>query len=147
VVAAAVRGAFRASGMPVREEFGAIELFERTPVRARMNFSKDGRRESAEAALAVVAASWVGCHVVGERTVEIAQVAAIAMAAGMPVNERARVAVSFPTYAEILFRAAVDVAAQLGLSLSWQAHQVRTSFVGGAALGGNVTVTATGAKG
>jgi hypothetical protein len=58
-VSAAVAAAFRASGMVVRENFGAIESFERTPAGVRMNFSSDGHRDSAEAALAVAAVRWV----------------------------------------------------------------------------------------
>src|SRR5216684_3985864 len=58
-VSAAVAAAFRASGMVVRENFGTIESFEKTPAGVRMNFSKDGRRDRAEAALAVVAVGWV----------------------------------------------------------------------------------------
>ena len=58
-LAAAVATGFRESGMVVREGFGAIESFEKTPTGVRMNFSKDGKRESAEAALAVVALGWV----------------------------------------------------------------------------------------
>ena len=44
----------------------------------------------------------LGCHVVGERAVEITQVAAIAITAGMRVDELAHVPLSFPTYAGIL---------------------------------------------
>ena len=58
-VSAAVAAAFRESGMVVRENFGAIESFEKTPSGVRMIFSKDGARDSAEAALAVVAVGWV----------------------------------------------------------------------------------------
>ena len=58
-VAAAVAAAFRESGMVVHENFGAIESFEKTPTGVRMIFSKDGHRDSAEAALAVVAVGWV----------------------------------------------------------------------------------------
>jgi dihydrolipoamide dehydrogenase len=58
-VSAAVAAAFRASGMVVRENFGTIESFEKTPKGVRMNFSKDAHRDSAEAALAVVAVGWV----------------------------------------------------------------------------------------
>ena len=57
-VSAAVAAAFRDSGIDVREDFGRIELFEKTPDGVRMWFSKDGRRESAEATLAVVAIGW-----------------------------------------------------------------------------------------
>jgi pyruvate/2-oxoglutarate dehydrogenase complex dihydrolipoamide dehydrogenase (E3) component len=257
-VSAAVAAAFRASGIVVREDFGAIESFERTPRGVRMILSKDGVRDSAEAALAVVAVGWVadtaglglatagvetdhrgfirvdadlrtsaphifaagdvtgrlllvpqaiqdgfvaatnavrsvtmtredwvspigsftdpeyaqvglteakarethdvvtavvrfdsttrtiidgrtagfcklivdratytilGCHVVGERAVEITQVAAIAMAAGMRVDDLARVPLSFPTYTGILGRVAASAARQLNLHVSWQAHQ------------------------
>ncbi len=58
-VSAAVVVAFRESGMVVRENFGAIESFEKTPVGVRMVFSKDGTRHSAEAKLAVMAVGWV----------------------------------------------------------------------------------------
>ncbi len=244
-VSAAVAAAFRAAGMDVRESFGTIEGFERTPHGVRMYFAKDGTRESAEAALIVVAVGWVadtaglglavagvetdargfvqvdayrqttaphifaagdvtgrlmlvpqavedghtaatnavrgptttlrsevapigsftdpeyaqvglteaqaraahdvvvetvrfdqttrtiidgrtlgfckliadratsrilGCHVVGERAVEITQAVAIAMAAGMRVDELARVPLSFPTYAGILGRVAYRAA-------------------------------------
>ncbi len=261
-VSAAVAAAFRASGMVVRESFGTIESFEKTPAGVRMNFSKDGRRDRAEAALAVVAVGWVadtaglnlaaagveterrgfvkvdeylrtsaphifaagditgrlmlvpqalqagfvaatnavlgptlpledevspigsftdpeyaqvglternaremhdvvtavvhfdstvrtiidgrkfgfckliadrktcrilGCHVVGERAVDIMQVAAVAMAAGMRVDELARVALSFPTYAGILSRVAASAAHQLNLTLGWQAHQAEST--------------------
>jgi pyruvate/2-oxoglutarate dehydrogenase complex dihydrolipoamide dehydrogenase (E3) component len=65
----------------------------------------------------------LGCHVVGERAVEIVQVVAIAIAAGMPVDDLARVPLSFPTYAGILVRAAYRAAEQLNLDVGWQAHQ------------------------
>ena len=55
----------------------------------------------------------LGCHVVGERAVEIAQVASIVIAAGMRVEELARVPLSFPTYAGILGRVAADAAREL----------------------------------
>jgi pyruvate/2-oxoglutarate dehydrogenase complex dihydrolipoamide dehydrogenase (E3) component len=57
-VSAAVAAAFRASGIRVRESFGTIESFEKTPIGVSMVFSKDGARDSAEAALAVVAVGW-----------------------------------------------------------------------------------------
>ena len=260
-VAAAVRLAFRESGMVVRENFGAIESFEKTPTGVRMNFSKDGKRESAEAKLAVVAAGWMadtaglnlaaagvevdrrgfvkvdeymrtsashifaagditgrlmlvppaiqqgfvagtnaaggatmpledrvtttasftepeyaqtglteakaretndvvtnvihfdsttrtiidgrksgfcklitdrkthrilGCHVVGERAVEIAQVAAIAIDAGMRVEELARGPLAYPTYTGILAQVAVSAAHQLNPQVSWQEHQIES---------------------
>jgi dihydrolipoamide dehydrogenase len=55
----------------------------------------------------------LGCHVVGERAVEITQVAAIAIAAGMRVDDLARVPLSFPTYTGILGRVAASAARQL----------------------------------
>ena len=48
----------------------------------------------------------LGCHVVGERAVDIVQAVSIAIAAGMRVDELARIPLSFPTYAGILGRAA-----------------------------------------
>jgi dihydrolipoamide dehydrogenase len=57
----------------------------------------------------------LGCHIVGERAVEIAQVAAIAISAGMKVNDFLRIPLSFPTYTGVLVRA-VSAAAQ-GLHL------------------------------
>src|SRR5215813_4654036 len=257
-VSSAVAAAFRESGMVVREDFGAIESFERTPRGVRMIFAKNGVRDSAESALAVVTVGWVantaglglatagvetdhrgfirvdaylrtsvphifaagditgrlllvpqaiqdgfvaatnavrgvttalgdrvspigsftdpeyaqvglteakarethdvvtvvvrfdsttrtiidgrtagfcklivdratykllGCHVVGERAVEITQVAAIAMAAGMRVDELAQIPLSFPTYTGILGRVAASAARQLNLHVSWQAHR------------------------
>ena len=247
-VSAAVAGAFRASGMAVRENFGTIDSFEKTPGGVRMRFSKDGVEEVAEAALAVVAVGWaadtvglnlaaagvetdargyvkvddhlqttaphifaagditgrlmlapqalddgfvaainavqgatlalskgvspigsftepeyaqvgltearareahevvvsvvrfeetartiidgrktgfcklivdrskgtiLGCHVVGERAVEIVQVVAIAMEAGMRVDRLAKIPLSFPTYAGVLTRAAYRAAKRL----------------------------------
>ena len=68
----------------------------------------------------------IGCHVVGERAVDITQVAAIAMAAGMRVDDLARVPLSYPTYADILALVAASAARQLNLEVSWQAHQVES---------------------
>jgi pyruvate/2-oxoglutarate dehydrogenase complex dihydrolipoamide dehydrogenase (E3) component len=247
-ISAVVATAFRESGMVVRENFGTIESFEKTPSGVRMNFTKEGARDSAEAALVVVAIGWVadtaglnlsaagvetnargyvqvdkylqtsapnifaagdvagrlmlvpqavhdgfvaatnavqgatmtigdqvspigsftepeyaqvgiteakarethdvvvsivrfdetartiidgrttgfcklivdcttgkilGCHVVGERAVEIAQVVAIAIAGGLRVDDMARIPLSFPTYAGILARAAYRAAQQI----------------------------------
>ena len=240
-VSAAVAEGFRQNGIDVREDFGRIDSFEKASAGVRMNFSKDGRSHSAEAALVVLAIGWVantgglqlenagvetdirgfiatneflqtstshvfaagdvtgrmmlvpqaiqqgfiaatnavrgpempilkqaapigsftdpeyaqvgltesiarstrevvvakigldtttrtiidgrtfgfvklladrpshqilGCHVVGERAVELAQLAAVAMAAGMTVDQLAEVPLSFPTYAGVLGRAA-----------------------------------------
>jgi pyruvate/2-oxoglutarate dehydrogenase complex dihydrolipoamide dehydrogenase (E3) component len=258
-VAASVETAFREAGIHVQKNFGAIDSFEKTPAGVRMNFSKNGKRDSAEAALAVVAAGWVantselnlavagvlpddrgfvkvddylrtsaphifaagdvtghlmlvppaiqegfvagtnavlgstirfdegvnttagftdpeyasaglteakaretydvltsvvrfdstirtiidgrkvgfcklivdretakilGCHVVGERAVEIAQVAAIAISAGMRVDDLARVPLAFPTYTGNLAYAAAGAARQLDLHVGWQATKV-----------------------
>ena len=49
----------------------------------------------------------LGCHIVGERAVEVAQMAAIAMTAKLAVDDLARVPLSFPTYANVLGRAAL----------------------------------------
>ena len=260
-VSAAVAAAFRESGIVVRENFGDIESFERTPSGVRMIFAKDGLRDSAEAALAVVAVGWVaniaglnlatagvetnqrgfvgvdaylrtsaphifaagditgrlllvpeaihdgfvaatnavrgatmtledrvspigsftdpeyaqvglteakarekydvltamvrfdsttrtiidgrtagfcklivdratykilGCHVVGERAIEITQVAAIVIAAGMRVDELAQVPLSFPTYAGILGRVAASATRQLNLKMGWQEAQAES---------------------
>jgi pyruvate/2-oxoglutarate dehydrogenase complex dihydrolipoamide dehydrogenase (E3) component len=257
-VSAEVAAAFRASGIAVRESFGAVESFEKTADGIRMHFSKDGERDSADAALAVVAVGWVadtaglglsaagvetdargfvctdeylrtsrphifaagdvtgrmmlvpqaiqagfaaatnavrgatttaahavnpigsftdpeyaqvglseakaresldvvavvvrfdsatrtiidgrttgfckliadrstgtivGCHVVGDRAVEIVQVAAIAMAARMRVEDLARMPLSFPTYTGILGRAAAVATRQLNQSRSPQASE------------------------
>ena len=62
----------------------------------------------------------LGCHVVGERAVEITQVAAIAITAGMRVDELAHVPLSFPTYAGILGRVAANVTRQLNREDFWQ---------------------------
>ena len=55
----------------------------------------------------------LGCHVVGERAVEIVQVVAIAIAGGLRVDNLAKVPLSFPTYAGILGRAAYRAAQQI----------------------------------
>ena len=262
-VSAAVAAAFRESGIAVRENFGAIESFEKTPTGVRMIFSKDRHRDSAEATLVVVAVGWtantaglsldtagvetdhrgfvkvddycrtstphifaagdvtgrlmlvpqaiqdgfaaatnavqgpttplgdpvtpigsftdpeyaqvglteakarekydvvtaivrfdsttrtiidgrkagfckliadrktfriLGCHIVGERAVEIAQVAAIAIAAGLRVDELARIPLSFPTYAGILARVAAGAARQLNSKAGWQSQQPASAW-------------------
>ena len=63
----------------------------------------------------------VGCHVVGERSVEITQVAAVCMAANMRVDDLAQVPLSFPTYAGVLGYAAAQAARKLNLKMDWQA--------------------------
>jgi pyruvate/2-oxoglutarate dehydrogenase complex dihydrolipoamide dehydrogenase (E3) component len=55
----------------------------------------------------------LGCHIVGDRAVDVAQIAAVAMAGGLTVDELARLPLSFPTYAGILARAAATAAFRL----------------------------------
>jgi dihydrolipoamide dehydrogenase len=252
-VSIAVAKAFRESGIVVREDFGAIESFEKTETGVRMSFAKDGKRESVEASVVVSAIGWaaetaeldlakagvetnkrgficvdeflqtsvshvfaagdvtgrmmlvpqaiqdgfvaatnavrgptmklpdqaapigsftdpeyaqvglteakarethdivtaiinfnsttrtiidgrtdgfcklivdretrqiLGCHVVGERAVEITQVAAVAVSGNMRVDELARVPLSFPTYAGVLGRVAATVSRQLNLNVN-----------------------------
>jgi pyruvate/2-oxoglutarate dehydrogenase complex dihydrolipoamide dehydrogenase (E3) component len=62
----------------------------------------------------------LGCHVVGERAVEIAQVVAIAMAGALRVDQLAQIPLSFPTYAGILGRAAYRAAKQIYPEFSGQ---------------------------
>jgi pyruvate/2-oxoglutarate dehydrogenase complex dihydrolipoamide dehydrogenase (E3) component len=59
----------------------------------------------------------IGCHIVGERAVEVAQMASIAMTAGMSVADVARIPFSFPTYANVFGRAALRALYQLGAPL------------------------------
>jgi dihydrolipoamide dehydrogenase len=70
--------------------------------------------------------SILGCHVVGERAVDIVQTAAIAMAAGMRADDLARIPLSFPTYTGILGRAAASASRQLNLEI----EQSRTMELG-----------------
>ena len=69
----------------------------------------------------------LGCHVVGERAVEIVQVAAIAILAGMRVDELARVPLAFPTYTGNLAYAAASAARELELDVSWHANKIESS--------------------
>ena len=50
---------------------------------------------------------------------EIAQVAAVAVAAAMPVEEFVRIPLSFPTYTNVLGRAALETARQLDIPGFW----------------------------
>ncbi len=61
----------------------------------------------------------LGCHIVGERAGEIAQVAAIAISAGLRVNDLLRVSLSFPTYTGVLVRAATSATRELKLEVRW----------------------------
>jgi len=68
----------------------------------------------------------LGCHVVGERAVELAQLAATAMAAQMPIEQLALVPFSFPTYANALGRAAVAAAIELDHTGMWAVDHLVT---------------------
>ncbi len=72
-----VANAFRESGIEVTENFGVIDSFEKTAIGIKMNYSKDGVKGHAVAALAVMAVGWVantaGLHL---------------EAAGVELNER-----------------------------------------------------------
>src|SRR6476660_6429191 len=69
----------------------------------------------------------LGCHVVGERAVEITQVSGIVIAAGMPVDELAQIPLSFPTHAGILARVAASAARKLNLKGKWEANQAESA--------------------
>jgi len=62
----------------------------------------------------------LGCHVVGERAVDIVQVVAIAIAGEIRVDQLAKIPLSFPTYAGILARAAYRAAQQIYPEFSGQ---------------------------
>jgi hypothetical protein len=59
--------------------------------------------------------------------VDIVEVAAIAIAAGMRVDDLAHIALAYPTYAGTLLRAAVSAAHQLNLKVGWQAYQAENA--------------------
>jgi pyruvate/2-oxoglutarate dehydrogenase complex dihydrolipoamide dehydrogenase (E3) component len=75
----------------------------------------------------------LGCHVVGERAVELAQLAATAMAAQMPVEQLALVPFSFPTYANALGRAAILAAIDLDHTGMWVVDHFETAVEAGVA--------------
>ena len=75
----------------------------------------------------------LGCHVVGERAVELVQLAATAMAAQMPVEQFALVPFSFPTYADALGRAAILAAIDLDPTGTWAADHLDTAVKAGVA--------------
>jgi len=58
-VSAAVADGFRKNGIDVREDFGKIDSFEKTSDGIRMNFTKDGNADHAEATLAIMAIGWI----------------------------------------------------------------------------------------
>jgi pyruvate/2-oxoglutarate dehydrogenase complex dihydrolipoamide dehydrogenase (E3) component len=66
----------------------------------------------------------VGAHVVGEQAVEVVQVAATAMAAGMRVEHLAEVDLAYPTFTSVVGLAARRLARDLGsveMSPAWRA--------------------------
>ena len=69
----------------------------------------------------------LGCHIVGERAVELAQVAATAMAANLRVEQLALVPFSFPTYANALGRAAIGAAIELDQTGKWAIDHLAAS--------------------
>jgi dihydrolipoamide dehydrogenase len=81
----------------------------------------------------------LGCHIVGERAVELAQLAATAMAANMRVEELALVPYSFPTYANALGRAAIGAALELDGTGKWATDHLVDS---GDAIAGEMSVGA-----
>jgi dihydrolipoamide dehydrogenase len=68
----------------------------------------------------------LGCHIVGERAVDISQLAAVAMAAGMVVDDLATVPLSYPTYAGALGRVAASATRLLNLEVDWRLSQVES---------------------
>lgn len=64
----------------------------------------------------------LGCHVVGERAIEIVQTAAIAISVGIRVDNLAEIPFSFPTYTAVLGRAAAKAARQLNLKIKCQEY-------------------------
>jgi dihydrolipoamide dehydrogenase len=66
----------------------------------------------------------LGCHVVGERAVEIIQIAAVAMSAKMLVDKLAEVPLSFPTYAGVLGRVAAKATRMLNLNSTATPNQL-----------------------
>ena len=68
----------------------------------------------------------LGCHIVGERAVEISQLAAVAMAGGMRVDDLAAVPLSYPTYAGALGRVAASATRQLNVQVDWQVSQLES---------------------
>jgi pyruvate/2-oxoglutarate dehydrogenase complex dihydrolipoamide dehydrogenase (E3) component len=56
----------------------------------------------------------LGCHIVGERAVELAQIAAVAMTGSVTVDDLARLPLSFPTYTDVVHRASMIAARTAG---------------------------------
>lgn len=60
----------------------------------------------------------LGAHIAGEQAVEVVQLAATAMRAGMPVEELADIELAYPTFTAIVGLAARKAARELGTTLS-----------------------------
>lgn len=73
----------------------------------------DGRTEGLAKLIVERSGAVLGAHVVGEQAVEIVQVVAAGMAAGMTVDQLAEMEFAYPTYTSILGLAARQVAHQL----------------------------------
>lgn len=58
----------------------------------------------------------LGCHIVGERAVEIIQMASIAMIGGVTVDDLTHIPLAFPTYTGVLLRAVHLASAELSSS-------------------------------
>ena len=84
----------------------------------------DGRTNGFCKLIVIATCTILGCHVVGERAVDIVQVVSIAIAARMRVDDLARIPLSFPTYASILGRAWYRAAEQLNLDVCGQMQRV-----------------------
>jgi pyruvate/2-oxoglutarate dehydrogenase complex dihydrolipoamide dehydrogenase (E3) component len=65
----------------------------------------------------------LGCHVVGDRAVDVVQLVAVAIAGQVKVDELARLPFSFPTYAGILGRGAASIARKLNPEVNWHVSQ------------------------
>lgn len=56
----------------------------------------------------------IGAHVVGEQAVDVVQIAATAMGAGMPVEQLATIYFAYPTFAAIIGLAARQISVEMG---------------------------------
>jgi hypothetical protein len=65
----------------------------------------------------------VGAHVVGEQAVEVVEIAAAAMAGGMPIEQLAEVEFAYPTFTSIVGLAARQVVHALRLGEGAQAWE------------------------
>jgi pyruvate/2-oxoglutarate dehydrogenase complex dihydrolipoamide dehydrogenase (E3) component len=66
----------------------------------------------------------IGCHIVGERAVELAQIASVAVASATRVEDLARIPWSFPTYTNVFGRAVIAAARQLNEVGIWSAEDL-----------------------